>query len=112
MESDNRRHLDVSPTAKELEDLLDQSVMMIYPTAVDEVNCSGSLQAEKSLQGTQPSQDLVELRGVPLQGKPLLCVNGEFTSALNILLPVEKLLLYFPQIWSLSAMYDIYEVTS
>ena len=102
MESDDRRHLDVSPTAKELEDLLavDQSVMMIYPTAVDEVNCSGSLQAEKSLQGTQPSQDLVELRGVPLQGKPLLCVNGEFTSALNILLPVEKLLLYFPQIWS------------
>ena len=86
--------------SKELDDLLDQSVMMIDLTAVGEVNCSESLPAEKSLQETQPSQDLFELRGVPLQGKPLLCVNGEFTSALNILLPVEKLLLYFPQIWS------------
>lgn len=68
--------------SKELEDLLavDQSVMMIGPTAVGEVNCSGSLPAEKSLQGTQPSQDLVEPRGVPLQDKPFLCVNGEFTS--------------------------------
>ena len=42
--------------SKELEDLLavDQSVTMINPTAVGEVNCSGSLPAEKSLQGTQP----------------------------------------------------------
>lgn len=54
--------------------------MMIDPTAVGEVNCSGSQPAEKSLQGTQPSQDLVEPRGVPLQDKPFLCVNGEFTS--------------------------------
>ena len=57
--------------SKELEDLLavDQSVMTVT-TAVGEVNCSGLLKAEKSLQETQPSQDLVELRGVPLQGKP------------------------------------------